>query len=309
MISSMLVTALTPIFAMIALGFAIARTPIAGPGAWELIERLTYYLFFPALLVLRLSDSRFRGEQLQDIVLVLLIAVGVLSILLVGLRKFIAADASTFSSVFQGSIRFNTYIGLAIIESLYGDAGLTRAALCLVVFIPLVNFLSVISLTAGSGELGRRLVIVVGSVLTNPLVLACGVGLALSYSNFALPELAEAVVGILSQPALPLGLLAVGAGIRFVAIGEQSWPLIVALIAKLGALPSLVLLVCVVFQINNQLAQVLLIFAALPSPPSAYILARQLNGNVTLMANIITLQTLAVFFMLPLWLQLSQRFL
>ncbi len=310
MISSLLVNALTPIFAIIAVGFLIARTSIAGPGAWELVERLTYYLFFPALLVLRLSDSRFSGSQLQDILLVLLAAVAVLSVLLLGLRKFIAADAGSFSSVYQGSIRFNTYIGLALIEALYGNVGITRAALCLVVFIPLVNVLSVIALTAGSGELGRRLTVVIGSVMTNPLVLACGFGLFLSYSNvIVLPDLAIEVITILSQPALPLGLLAVGAGIRFVALGEQGWPLFVALFTKLAALPALVLVACIVLQTPTGLAQVLLVLAALPAPPSAYILARQLNGNVALMANIITSQTLAAFVMIPVWLELSGRFL
>jgi predicted permease len=52
-------------------------------------------------------------------------------------------------------------------------------------------------------------------------------------------------------------------------------------------------------------AQVLLLFAVLPTASSAYILARQLGGDTVLMANIITVQTLAGFVLIPAWLILT----
>jgi hypothetical protein len=99
----------------------------------------------------------------------------------------------------------------------------------------------------------------------------------------------------------------VGAGIRFVAFGEQSWQLAVAMLNKLLVFPSLVLLACVIFSLESDYARVLLILTALPAPPSAYILARQLGGNVALMANIISLQTIAAFILIPIWIDLGQR--
>ena len=213
------------------------------------------------------------------------------------------------SSVYQGSIRFNTYIGLATIDLLFGDRGLTTAALCLAVYIPLVNILSVISLSL-QGETGaKRVYTVVGSVLSNPLVIACAVGCTISYNNFSIPSVFESVLEILSQTALPLGLLAVGAGIRFISIGEQSWQLAVATLNKLVIFPTLVLLCCILFELDSHTATVLVLLTALPAPPSAYILARQLGGNEGLMANIITCQTLAAFFMIPVWIEMTQRFL
>lgn len=304
----MILEALFPIFAIILLGFLISRTPISSPSVWEGLERLTYYLFFPALLVGRLSATSFDADELLAIAFVLGFSLFVFTILFTGLRAFIAKEQGSLSSVYQGSIRFNTYIGLACIEALYGDAGLTLAALCLVVYIPAVNVLSVVSLTASGGG-GNRAVVAVGSILTNPLVLACLAGLGLSLWDPSIPELGWGIVEVLSQPALPLGLLAVGAGIRFVTLGDQTWQFIVAVFCKLLAFPALVVVGTLLFQVNPGLSAVLLLLTCLPAPPSAYILARQLGGNVSLMANIITLQTIVAFFTIPLWIDIGDRFL
>lgn len=305
----MILSALIPIFAIILLGFLISRTPVSSQAVWSELERLTYYIFFPALLVLRLSDSNFDWEDIVDISKVIVLALFVITVLILSLRKFVSSDSASLSSIYQGSIRFNTYIGLACIDVLYGDRGLFTAALCLAIYIPLVNVLCVVSLTGGGEGGTKRVSRVINSVATNPLVLACIAGIAISYSGFNIPSLAESVLEILSQPALPIGLLAVGAGIRFVALGEQSWQLLVAVVNKLAVFPGLVLAGCLLFETPNSVAIILLLLTALPSPPSAYILARQLGGNESLMANIITVQTLAAFFVIPIWIELADRYL
>jgi malonate transporter len=305
----MLVIALTPIFAIIFIGFCLSRIPLFGQPIWENIEKLTYYIFFPALLVLRLSESRFDWSELGDIALIVGLALFVVSVLIIAFHKFIASDLATLSSVYQGTIRFNTYIGLALLEALYGNRGITVAVLVIAVFIPLVNILSVASLGLQGGKGARRIFVVIGAVVTNPLVIACLIGLVISYTGFDIPDLAQDTIDILSQPALPLGLLVVGAGIRFGAISEQSWQLCLAVVNKQLVFPGIVLAACLLFEIDGLLGISIVLLSCLPSPPSAYILARQLNGNVSLMANIITVQTLTAFLMIPIWIELVEIFL
>ena len=304
----MVIEPLIPIFCIIVLGFAVSRTPVSSRSVWEGLERLTYYLFFPALLISRLSATRFEAAKLLDIGLSLGLALLVFTLLFAGLHRFIAERRDSLGSVYQGGIRFNTYIGLACIEALYGDTGLTLAALCLLVYIPVVNVLSVIALTA-QGREGSRITLVTGSVLTNPLVLACLFGTVLGLYEVDVPEIVLALLDVLSQPALPLGLLAVGAGIRFMSFGRQSWQLAVAVLGKLLVFPALVAVATQLLGVPADLAAVLLLLTCLPAPPSAYILARQLGGDVSLMANIITLQTVVAFFTIPVWLNVGNRLL
>ena len=305
----MILSALTPTFAIILLGFLISRTLISNQAVWSELERLTYYIFLPALLVLRLSASNFDWQDIGDIGSAIGLALFLITVLVLVLRKLVSSDSASLSSIYQGSIRFNTYIGLACIDVLYGDRGLTTAALCLAIYIPLVNVLCVVSLTGGEEGGTKRISRIINSVATNPLVLACVTGIAISYTGFNIPSLAESVIEILSQPALPIGLLAVGAGIRFVSLGEQSWQLLVAAINKLAVFPGLVLAACLLFETPNSIAVILLLLTALPAPPSAYILARQLGGNESLMANIITIQTVAAFFVIPVWIEFANRHL
>ena len=299
---------LIPIFCIIVLGFAVSRTPVSSQSVWEGLERLTYYLFFPALLISRLSVTRLEWAKLHDSGLSLGLALLVFTLLFTGLRRFIAERRDSLGSVYQGGIRLNTYIGLACIESIYGDNGLTLAALCLLVYIPVVNMLSVIALTA-QGRGGNRITLVTGSMLTNPLVLACLIGTVLGLYEVNVPEIVLELLDVLSQPALPLGLLAVGAGIRFMAVGRQSWQLAVAVLGKLLVFPALMVVATQLFRVSPDLAAVLLLLACLPAPPSAYILARQLGGDVGLMANIITLQTVVAFCTIPVWLNVGNRLL
>ena len=304
----MIMEPLIPIFCIIVLGFAMSQTPVSSRSVWEGLERLTYYLFFPALLISRLSITRFEAAKLLDIGLSLGLALLVFTLLFIGLHRFIAERRESLGSVYQGGIRFNTYIGLACIEALYGDNGLGLAALCLLVYIPLVNVLSVIALTA-RGRDGNRTTLVTVSVLTNPLVLACLIGTVLGLYEVNVPEIVLELLDVLSQPALPLGLLAVGAGIRLMAFGRQSWQLTVAMLGKLLVFPALVAAGTFLFRVPSDLAAVLLLLTCLPAPPSAFILARQLGGDVSLMANIITLQTVVAFFTIPVWINLGNRLL
>ena len=305
----MLLNALLPIAIIISLGFVFARTPLGGATSWELVERLTYYLFFPALLIGRLASASVSVAELQQLALALGLALALATLLILLIRKIIAADDASMSSIYQGSIRFNTYIGLAVIDALFGDAGLRDAALCLLVYIPAVNILSVTALSFSHPDSGRRISMALGSILRNPLVLACAVGLFLSEGDWQLPELLTVLLDILSQPALPLGLLAVGAGIRLAGFGAQTGQLLTALLGKMFIFPALVLLSCILLALDDGLSSVLVLLTALPAPPSAYILARQLGGNSALMANIISLQTLAAFASIPLWMDIIARFL
>ena len=70
----MIMEPLIPIFCIIMLGFAVSRTPVSSRSVWEGLERLTYYLFFPALLISRLSATRFEAAKLLDIGLALRLA-------------------------------------------------------------------------------------------------------------------------------------------------------------------------------------------------------------------------------------------
>jgi hypothetical protein len=211
---------------------------------------------------------------------------------LVMARPLLPVDNPAFTSVFQGSIRFNTYVGLATAAALFGDQGVALAAIILAILIPLVNVLCVAALThyvSGGSASGRDVVV---SLVTNPLIIACAIGIVLNWSGIGLPWLSGSILEIFSRAALPLGLLTVGAGLDVRAVQTATMPVAVASVLKLLVVPLLAVLACRMLALGGDTATIVIMFAALPTAPSAYILAQQLGGDVKLMAGILTIQTM-----------------
>ncbi|MCB1620534.1 MAG: AEC family transporter [Thiothrix sp.] len=295
---SVIVAAVLPVFALLILGHVARRTGFLELAFWSQVEKGTYFVLFPALLVLRLvqaeMDLASTGMVMLGAVLTPLTG-GLLAYLA---RPFLQLDGPDFTSLFQGSARFNTYVGLALAATLPAPA-LMLAALVLAIMIPLVNVLCVL-VFAREVHQGGGLRNVVLSILKNPLILGCLCGIALNLSGLQLPALVLEVLGKLAVMALPLGLLAVGAGLRLKALRVGGRAFVVSVLIKLVLLPALLGLVMKSLGLEGVGLQVLVMFAALPTASSAYILARQLGGNHELMAAMITGQTLVALLTLPL---------
>lgn len=301
--------ALGPVFLMILLGTALRKVDFPGADFWPHAERLTYFALFPAMLVYKLAVAEVGDAPLLmtfgNIVLMLFGG----SLLLFLLRDRVAANGPAFTSVYQGGVRFNTYFGLACADALYGDAGLVIAAVTMAIMIPLINVLCVatfhLTLHRGNirlGALGRSLV-------TNPLILGCLVGIFLNQSGIGLPGWSASTLALLGSAALPLGLLAVGVALDVRALKGARRELLTSSLWRFLVMPLLLLLSLQLLPLPTLNAQVLLLFAALPTASSAYILARQLGGDTVLMANITTVQTLAGFLLTTAWVVVGQTLL
>lgn len=290
---------IAPIFALILVGYGLRRLGFPGEGFWPDMERLTYYVLFPALLLDSLPSKSLSGMPLALPATALVLAVLGMAVLLFAARPWLGFDGPAFTSLFQGSIRPNTYVGLSAAFALMGSEGLAHSAVVLVVIIPLVNTLAVAALNRyGANGNGRGLGGILRELGRNPLVLACLAGLALNVLGWRLPFGLSEVIAILGRAALPLGLLAVGAGLRLTRIRLR--PLVLSGLTHLILLPLFVAGACALLGVDPVSRTVLVIFTAVPAAASAYILARQMGGDHELMAALITGQTLLSAATMPL---------
>jgi hypothetical protein len=209
-------------------------------------------------------------------------------------------DGPDFTSVFQGAVRGNTYVGLALAAGLLGDAGFAIASLAFAVIVPLVNVLSVAVLASHGGHTSATPWTAMASIARNPLVLACVAGATLSAAAIPQPDLIHRTLERLGRPALPLGLLTVGAALQFTALGHALGPLALSSAFKLVLMPLLVRILCHWLAVDPLTTATLTLLAALPTATSSYILARQLGGNAPLMALVISCQTVSAALTLPL---------
>ncbi|XKE45653.1 AEC family transporter [Halomonas organivorans] len=297
--------ALGPLFLLILLGVALGRARFPGGDFWSRLEGLIYYLLFPAMLVATLAEADIRQVPIARLALVLLGSLSAFGLLLWGLRRRLALDTAAFTSVFQGAVRFNTYVGVAGAAALHGTAGATVAAVAVALMVPAVNVLCVMTfLAAGTlGDAGLRTSLL--ALARNPLILGCLVGAGLNLSGVGLPGWTREAASLLGRAALPLGLVAVGVALRPASLLRRDGGIWTASLVKLLLMPALVLALASLVGLGPVGRDVALLFAALPTATSAYVLARQLGGDAELMAAMITGQTLMAMISLPLWLRLA----
>lgn len=294
-----IILAIVPVFLLIFLGFGLRARAVLAEGFWEPAERLTYFILFPALLVTTLSGADLAGLDVGGMAGAVGAAILVMAFAALGAGAALKLDGPALTSLFQGAVRQNTYIGLAVSFGVFGADGLAAAALAVAVIVPLVNVLSVAMLARFGHGTRPTLMGTARRMAGNPLIIACAVGIGLNLAGLGLPPVIGPLLDILANGALPLGLLTVGAGLDIKAARAGGKTVGAAVCLKLVALPMITALACWTFGVSGIAAFVAVLFNGTPSAPTSYILARQLGGDARLMAGIITVQTGLALITLP----------
>jgi len=295
--------AILPVFLVILLGYGLRRGGFVPDAFWASAERLTYFVTFPALLTANLATADMTAVDWAPMMVVQAAAVLAVAAMTLRARPIMTHQLGlsnpAFSSVFQGSIRPNTYIGLAIASTLFGPAGVTLTAICIAAVIPLVNVLAVACLTHYGTGRASGVGAALRGIATNPLILACLLGIVMNASGLGLPPILGPFLEILGRAALPIGLLAVGAGLSAGVLRQGAGAVALSSVAKLVGLPLLIWGLCWAAGLGTMPTTVAVLYGALPCSASSYVLARTMGGDAPLMAGIITTQTLLSAATLP----------
>ncbi|MGV0975003.1 MAG: AEC family transporter [Azonexus sp.] len=286
---------LLPDFALILLGTAIRRWMHLGDHFWTGVEKLVYFILFPALLINAIVKTRLDlGAALP---LLGTAFAAMVAGMLLGLlpRPFLKLPALTFASLFQCGYRFNSYIALAVAGMLYGSPGIATMGLIVGAAVPLANLVSVWML-ARHGEVGLW-----REVARNPLIWGTAAGFVLNLAGFVPPAPLQAFLGRLADASIALGLITVGAALRLDGAAAVRGYSIWLLAVKLLALPLIAAVVGRLLGLDGLNYQVVVLFAALPTASSAYILAMRMGGDGRSVAWLISATTLGSMLTLPLW--------
>jgi malonate transporter len=260
-------------------------------------------VLFPALLFLTTAAADLGALDLLPLAGALIAAIGATVALTLALRPWLGIGDAAFTSVLQGGIRCNTYVGLAAGSVLFGEVGLTIMGLVVFVAVTTVNVISVVALIHYGGRaLGPREV--VGSVARNPLILACVLGFGSNALGIRLPAVAYDTLDVLARASLTLGLLCVGAGLELAHLGRTRLAAVATAVLKLLVFPAATALACRLFGIDPLSAAAAVLFTAAPISASSYVLARQLGGDASMLAGLITITTIAAIATMPLMLAL-----
>ncbi|MBL1100988.1 AEC family transporter [Streptomyces coffeae] len=293
------VRALVPIVLLIALGYALKRSMITAESFWSEAERLSYRVLLPALFLHSLATADTDDLPVGALAGALIASTVAVAVLVIACKPLMGLKGDAFTSVFQGSIRFNNYIGVTIAAGLFGTKGVAFAAVCNAAIVPTVNVLCVL-VFAWFGTARLHFSGIVKQLVTNPLILACAGGILLQALGLSLPPGIEPALQALGAASMPLGLLCIGAALRFGTARSWVAPILTSSSAKFALMPTATFLAAQLIGLGSQALIIAVLFQALPTASSSYILARQLGGDAPLMAGITAMQTVLGIAAVPL---------
>ncbi|GAA4012592.1 AEC family transporter [Actimicrobium antarcticum] len=286
---------LLPDFTLILLGALLFRFTDWDAAFWSGLEKLVYYVLFPCLLFYATAraplDFASTGKLLQ-----VALATTFIGIAFGWLAKpLFRPGPMLFESGVQTAFRFNSYIALAIASRLGGESGTALMALIIGFAVPLCNLAAVHALVHRNGGLLQALV-------RNPLLLATVFGVLCNLLGVPIPEVLGATLSRIGNAAIAIGLIAVGAGLRLSGLHEAKGMAAYFIAIKLLVLPSMAWLLGVLLGLPPLQLQIAVMFSALPTASSAYVLAARMGGNGPFVAFLISAGTLISVVTLPLWL-------
>jgi malonate transporter and related proteins len=302
--------AIAPIFLIIATGYLLHKTKVADETVWSAVEHICFYLLFPFLIIRTLSRANLGSVPIIDFMIVLVVAILGMAAILILIQAFVwkryPESGPSFSSIFQGATRFHGFVAIAVIGPLYGDDGVTLAALALAIMVPLLNVISVIVLSVyGRSDSKPEVAAVLTKIATNPLIIACGIGLLFNY--FGIPNIIFDTVDIIGSGGLGLALLAVGAGLKLDQAAQHKMLLTIGVLTRLIGMPTIVIAMSWLVGLDGVARTVAIIAGAVPTASSAYVMARKMGGDAELMSSIVTFQVIVAFFTLPLFVYIADQ--
>jgi hypothetical protein len=285
---------LLPDFLLIAAGYLLCRHTPLDRKVWDGAERLVYYVLFPALLFTAIVRNPLQPGTALPLVACGWAVIGSGIALAYALRFAPGVDARLHASGAQTAFRFNSYVALALAERVAGAQGLAWTALLVSVCVPVCNIAAVWPLARHGGQGYLR------ELARNPLILSTLAGLTCNLLGLKLPEMAALTLGRMGAAALPLGLMAVGAGLHMGALKEGPGLAAALLAIRHAVLPVIAIAAVLWLGLPPAQQAVVVAFAALPTASSAYVLAVRMGGHGGYVAGLVTLSTLLGMAGLPI---------
>jgi predicted permease len=296
-----IVNSLLPLALLVAAGAALIGSGRLSQEFRLGLDWFVYWIALPALIVGALLPQEASGSGgVADGALKMIgvtcggtVATAVVAAVVVKLLRRPRTEVGVFvQAAFRGNLAF---VGLPVISlSVGGDAAtLTRAALVFAPVVVLYNVLGVVGLVASQHRIDRALPMkLTRSLVTNPLLLACGLGLLLWGVGTSPPRFAVTTLDLLGRTAGPLALISLGGALVTYPVGRHAGTATAAAVLKCFASPALTGGMAWLVGLPAVDLPIVLVFAACPTAVASYVLATQLKGDPALASASIVISTL-----------------
>ncbi len=298
---SSVVGELLPVFILIVIGWVVRTRNVVTAEAFGQVNRFGYFVLYPAFLFTLSSTADLTGGEAGPFILGILLGFAVMIVIALATRPLFATnDGPAFTSVFQGSVRWNGFVLLAAAPALYGTSGPHLIGVAFGPLVLVVNLVCVIVLARWGQNGTNSARAIIDQIIANPLILGCAAGLAAQAFHVRDLGPVSDVLSLLGQAAMPIAIVCVGAGLDFKALRAARVKVASASILKLIVAPAVLWGAATLVGASPLAAAVAAGVGSTPTAAAGYTLAREMGGDPQLMAAIITATTLLSFITMPI---------
>ena len=306
-----------PIFALIAIGYLVARTGLLSEATGDALARYVFVVAVPVLLFRTLSKSDFGAASPLTLWLSYFGAVAITwTIATLAVRLFTGADRRTgvvagISSSFANTV----FVAIPALQRAYGDAGLEPLLIIIAIHLPLMMIATTLLIeraahldgrddgTVAPGvEIGPALKRIARNLLTNAIVVGILAGLAFRLTGLKIERHIDEITVLIGGTAGPLALISLGMSLtRYGLKGDVLRSAIVASLS-LVVMPGLVYLFGTQLDLPPLWLKGAVVTAASPAGVNAYLIAVYFRSAEKLAATTILVSTVLSVFTVSLWL-------
>ncbi len=293
--------AVTPIFLLMLLGYALREFKIAEKKTFDAINGLIFKIFLPVLLFYNIYKT--ESSQVFDAKLVLFTFVSIFLVFVIGILvvKGITKDNAKRGVMLQGFFRSNyAILGIPLVNYICGEKSGALSSLMVAVVVPLFNVLSVISLEIFKENKIEFKKIIKG-ILLNPLIIGCILGIFAFVIKLKLPMVLEKTVSDISKIASPLAIVVLGASFTFSGIKGYFKENLITVFIKLVLVPLVMLSVAAMLGFKGEAFACLLVLFGAPVAVSSFAMAQQMGGDEKLASQVVVISSAACIVTLFVW--------
>ena len=298
---------ISPLIAILLAGYLSGYFKLFDESASRVLSRFVYLVAMLTFIFISLAN--ISVEAFFNWPFLTVLGGGMLLVFVISffVARKIFPDSMAAYSLHALTAMFSStaYIGLPVILIVFGDEGLVPGIIGAVITIAVFMPASILIVEFDSGQTRKKAISsALLAVSRNPLLLATVAGLLVSASGFDIPGPIGKFCELLGGAFIPCALFAAGLFISACSVKGEVKEISWLVFAKLLLHPMLTWwLAFIVFELEETLAAIAVLQAALPSGVPVFVLAQNYNIFVRRSSAVIVVSTALSMLTLPvlLW--------
>jgi len=286
------------IFMLMGIGVILKKIGIIDDSGKKVVTDLVIYLFLPCNII-----NAFMIEFNKDILISGLTILGI-SFVIQLMCTFISATCykkipKQQRMVLQyGTVCSNAgFLGNPVAEGLYGPVGLLYASIYLIPqrIVMWSAGISYFTESPNKKEVLKR-------VLSHPCIIAVEIGIVIMLFQIPMPIFLDKTINSIGGCATVTSMILIGTILADVDMSTLVTQLtVVYSFLRLLLIPLLVLVGCLLFQVDSLITGLSVILASMPAGSTTAILAAKYEGDAEFATKCVVLTTILSMVMIPIW--------